>query len=282
MKISLYRENIMKILQKSFQFLILVLFTASVHAMPVKLKVMVKNVAPAGGVALTPVWVGFHDGSFDSYNRGEASSAGIEALAEDGNTDPISASFSLSGGNDGVVLGGGNPPLIFPGTTGQAMLMVDSGNRYFSYASMVLASSDYFVGNDNPLEHDISSLLDGTVNKISFFIGQSGSVNDAGTEVNDFNTSAGNPIFSGLPVGQTDAGQGADENAVIKIVDNAYDGFLHIPDGFDLSPLDFNQYSNGIAEVTITAVPLPAALPLTLTGLTMLFGMKSFRRKALM
>ncbi len=279
MKMSLFRENIMKILRKSFQFLILVLFAASVNAVPVKLKVMAKNIAPSGGVALTPVWVGFHDGGFDSYNRGEASSAAIEALAEDGNTNPISSDFSASGGNDGVVLGGGSPPLIFPGTTGQAMLMVDSSNRYFSYASMVLASSDYFIGNDNPLEHDISSLLDGTVNEISFFIGQPGSVNDAGTEINDFNTSAGNPIFSGLPDGQTGAGQGGDQNGVITIVDDAYGNFLNIPNGFDLNPLDFNQYSNGIAEVTITAVPLPAALPMSLAGLTMLFGMKNFRRK---
>jgi len=269
----------MKILRKSFQFLILVLFAASVTAVPVKLKVMVKNIAPSGGVTLTPVWVGFHDGSFDSYNRGDASSAAIEALAEDGNTNPISSDFLASGGNDGVVLGGGSPPLIFPGTTGQAMLMVDSSNRYFSYASMVLASSDYFIGNDDPLEHDITSLLDGTVNKISFFIGQPGSVNDAGTEINNFVTSAGNPVFFDFPAGQTAPDQGADQNGLIEVVNNAYEKFLNIPNGFNLSPVDFNQYNQGIAEVTITAVPLPAALPMSLAGLTMLFGMKNFRRK---
>ena len=33
-----------------------------------EIQVTVTNNAPAGGAYLTPVWLGFHDGSFDSYN----------------------------------------------------------------------------------------------------------------------------------------------------------------------------------------------------------------------
>ena len=260
---------------------ILLLSAASANATPVKLKVMVTNNAPTQGVSLTPVWIGFHDGSFDSYNGGEASSSALEALAEDGNTVPISADFSaISGGAQGVVFGN-EPPLIMPGKSGQAMLTVDNGgsNRYFSYASMVLASSDYFVANGDPLKHDISSLLDGSVNEISFLIGLPGEVNDAGTEVNDFNTSAGNGLFDDLPAGQTAPGEGVDENGVVTIVENPYAEFLNVPEGFDLSALDFNQYPNGIAKVTISAVPVPAALPLAVSGFSLLFGMARLRRK---
>ncbi len=270
----------MKQFHKYFQLLILMFASASVNAVPVKLKIMVNNIAPAGGVALTPVWVGFHDGNFDGFNSGEKASSALEALAEDGNTDLISSAFSTASGSDSVVLGNGNPPLIFSGTSGQAMLTVDSSNRYFSYASMVLASSDYFIGNDNPLEHDVSPLLNGTVNKISFFVGQSDAVYDAGTEVNDFNTSAGNPIFSGLPVGQSVPGEGVDQNGVVSAIDDPYGDFANVPAGFDLTLLNFNQYPNGIAEITITAVPLPAALPLTITGLTLLFGISRYRRQS--
>jgi hypothetical protein len=273
----------MKIFNKFPQFSIILLLvgTASVNATPVKLKVMVTNNAPTQGVSLTPVWVGFHDGSFDSYNGGEASSSALEALAEDGNTDPISTDFSATpGGVQGVVFGK-EPPLVMPGKSGQTMLTVenDGSNRYFSYASMVLASSDYFIANGDPLKYDISSLLDGSVNEISFLIGLPGEVNDAGTEVNDFNTSAGNGLFDGLPAGQTAPGEGVDENGVVTIVENPYAEFLNVPEGFDLSALDFNQYPNGIAQVTISAVPVPAALPLAVSGFSLLFGMSRLRRK---
>lgn len=273
----------MKIFQKIPQLFLflLVVVTTSTNVSAVTLKVMVNNLAPSGGVSLTPVWIGFHDGSFDSYNGGEASSAALEALAEDGDTGPISTAFaSTPGGVDGAIFGD-NPPLIQPGTSGQAMFTVDNGasNRYFSYASMVLASSDYFVANGNPLAHDISSLLNGSVNEISFFIGVPGTVNDAGTEVNDFNTSAGNPLFPGLPAGQGAAGEGADEGGVITNVADPYANFLNTPAGFDLTGLDFNQYTNGIARVTISAVPIPGALPLAATGFSLLFGLGRLRQK---
>ena len=34
--------------------------------------VTIENLAPANGGFLTPVWVGFHDGGFDLYDRGAA------------------------------------------------------------------------------------------------------------------------------------------------------------------------------------------------------------------
>ena len=47
--------------------------------------VKITNVAPnPGGTCQTDVWVGIHDGSFDTYNRGEPAAEFLERLAEDG------------------------------------------------------------------------------------------------------------------------------------------------------------------------------------------------------
>jgi len=59
--------------------------------------VTVENLAPSNGTFITPVWFGFHDGSFDLFNVSEAASPELERLAEDGQIDPLSMSF-LGGG----------------------------------------------------------------------------------------------------------------------------------------------------------------------------------------
>ncbi len=47
------------------------------------IRIVATNTSDQGGTFLTPFWFAAHDGSFDLYNRGEAASAGLEALAED-------------------------------------------------------------------------------------------------------------------------------------------------------------------------------------------------------
>lgn len=51
-----------------------------------QLQITVENLAPSQGIDLAPVWFGFHDGSFDFFNVGEASSEAFEFLIEDGLT----------------------------------------------------------------------------------------------------------------------------------------------------------------------------------------------------
>lgn len=250
------------------------------------LKVEVENLSPLGGVALTPVWVGFHDGSFDSYNGGLSSQRGLEQIAEDGDATTISQDFlnnltyiddngtpgdpsdDISGifvsnqvGTrvDGSI--GGSP--IAPGTSVMNLFKItpDDSNRYFSYVSMVLPTSDYYVANGNPLAHSLTTLLTGEETSISFEIGLPGTVDDAGTEINDFDTSAGNGLF-GIPGGQTGGNQGADENGVNTTVNDPFANFLNRPANFeiDFANLDFNDanlYPNGIARVTITRVSVP-------------------------
>ena len=38
----------------------------------VNIRVSIENISPSNGVAITPVWVGFHDGTFDSYDGGSS------------------------------------------------------------------------------------------------------------------------------------------------------------------------------------------------------------------
>ena len=61
---------------------------------PVSVSVRVENVAPDSGVAITPVWAGFHSGSFDSYNGGLLSLEGLERISEDGDTSLITEQFN--------------------------------------------------------------------------------------------------------------------------------------------------------------------------------------------
>ena len=261
---------------------VLALSAATATAAPVQVEVTVTSNVPAGGVAITPVWVGFHNGSFDSYDGGAAAASSLEALAELGMTGPISDVFAgtlvgdaIDGRVQGAIADGG--PIFSGGSPSAIFTLDDSGaNNYFSYASMVLPSNDFFIANGNPLAHDISSLLNGTVNTISFNVGLPGTVNDAGTEVNDFAFSPNPPPF-GIPAG--DAPGGVAENGVItNVVGDPFAGFGSLP-GSDLSALNFNDaalYPNGIATITFNVVPapvpVPAALPLALSAIGGLFA----------
>lgn len=258
-------------------------------AAPVKVQVTVTSNVPVGGVALTPVWVGFHNGSFDSYDGGSPAAGALESLAELGMTGPISDVFAgtlvgdpIEGRVQGTIADGG--PIFDGGAPSMTFTLDDSGaNNYFSYASMVLPSNDFFIANGNPTAHDLSSLLNGSVNTISFNVGNVGTINDAGTEVNDFAFSPNPPPF-GLPEGN--APGGVDENGVItNVVGDPFAGFANIPGGFDTSILNFNDaalYANGLATITFNVVPapvpVPAALPLAISALGGMFGFMRRRK----
>ena len=86
--------------------------------------VTIENRVPANGTFQTPVWIGFHDGGFDSYDIGTLASTlpmpgsdAIERIAEDGNPGPISAGFSavVPGGFQSVMASNGPIPPLAPG-----------------------------------------------------------------------------------------------------------------------------------------------------------------------
>ncbi|MBN8247665.1 MAG: spondin domain-containing protein [Verrucomicrobia bacterium] len=87
----------------------LAVLAATTPALAISVQVTIENLAPANETFLTPVWGGFHDGSFDLYNSGEAASMALERIAEDGNTAPLNAAFlaAMPSGVDGVIANGG-------------------------------------------------------------------------------------------------------------------------------------------------------------------------------
>lgn len=312
--------------------------------------VTIENMAPENGVVLTPVWVGFHNGSFDSYNAGLTALEGLERVAEDGDNVLISKQFLDFNPSRGgyTYVDNSNPAKpksklvrtgdlndqfrqdatltsetgpVQPGQVAMSSfeLRNDGSNDFFSYASMVLPTNDFFVANGNQLAHDISPILGSEGGEISFFIGTPNQgTNDAGTEAETFNFSAGNALFPGrnLPPGQTRPNQGPrTKNPIASVVGDPFTNFqlisfrdqirlrfftrsinrlirffsrfsfirgvdalierleqaiadLEASVTIDVDGFDFNQYENGIARVTITAVPVPDVGFATMVPLT--------------
>lgn len=265
-------------------------FVATASAVGPEVRVSITNNSPQGGAYITPVWIGFHNGSFDSYNSGLSSQAGLERIAEDGNMDQISDDFGM--GMTYIDNSGGSPVSatvassqagderqqgalgagpLGPGASASAEFSLTASlNRFLSYASMVLPTSDYLVANGDPIGLDLQPLYGASPGtSVSFTIG--GSVNDAGTEVNDFATSAGNPLYAGLPAGQSGQNEGADENGVVAAVFDPFADFLNRPANFDtdFSAVDFSDralYPDGIATITVTVIPEPSSMALVAMG----------------
>lgn len=153
------------------------------------LKITVDNLAPENGTLLTPAWFGFHDGNFDLYDRNEPITPGLERLVEDGNVEPLNAEFLASGAGtaQGAIAGLDlTPGPIDSGESASFTIDLDGSlpsSQYFSYASMVIPSNDFFIANGNPLAHRI---FDDAGNFLGAdFLVAGSEVLDGGTEVND-------------------------------------------------------------------------------------------------
>jgi Ca2+-binding RTX toxin-like protein len=183
--------------------------------MQTKLTIEIENLAPTKGTLLTPVWFGFHNGMFDTYDRGRPASLGVERIAEDGTVSVIGNEFRQSG--FGTVAGAVTGPLvgapgpIDPGETGSFTVTLDASNpnsRYFNYASMVLPSNDFFIANGNERAHEIFDAKGNFLGADFTVLGSQ--VLDAGTEVND--EIPANTAFFGQSVPNT----GTVENGVVR------------------------------------------------------------------
>lgn len=257
---------------------------SAAHAAPVT--VTVESLEPSGGLYFTPMWVGFHDGTFDTFTAGNmlTPGGGMEQLAEDGATGPLSTEFSnspagMGGGiDDTITAPAGFPgaPVFDPGDSASMNYNLDpTDNRYFSFASMIIPSNDAFIGNDNPM---MFSLFDGGGNftgpLVITITGQM--VWDAGTEANT--------ELEAAFINQTGPGNGtvtADPVALhpgfIDSVGNPGGTPIILggmtPAGTTIDPIagDFTQSGHQIARITIT--PEPTA------GLMMLPALLALRRR---
>lgn len=181
---------------------------------PTGVTVIIENRAPANGTWLTPSWVAFHDGTFDTHTLSVAASAELERLAEDGDTGPMSLLFATGGAGtiQATIAHDGPMPQLAPGESMTMRFTIDgsvSENQYLSYASMVIPSNDAFVANDSPSAHRI---FDGSGNFLgAYFTIYGTDVKDAGTEVND--ELPQNTAF----FGQSSPNTGVDENGVVHM-----------------------------------------------------------------
>ncbi|WP_414552018.1 spondin domain-containing protein [Anabaena sp. CCY 0017] len=254
--------------------------TMATAATAANLKVTVENLAPANGLVVTPLWVGFHDGSFNIFNLDEPASISLERLAEDGTTAPIANTFLSSGSGlvEGTILGPGispnSPPVIPPGTTTTRTFKVDGSlatSRYFSYATMIVPSNDAFIANENPLAFQIFDNLGKFIG--ADFIVSGNRIWDAGTEVNDEI-----PINTAL-LGQTQPNTGVTENGVVR----QHPGF--IPGGNILTAFpnaDFTTPDYQVVRIRVEKVPEPAStIGLLLVGSLLWVG-QSFTKQSML
>lgn len=153
------------------------------HADPVQIQVTVENLAPSNSITFAPLRVGFHRGIYDAFDQGEAPTEAIISIAEGGSG---SAWFPAFGAADptatlGTVVSDPAGPLL-PGASASAVFTVDPAtNRFFTFASMVVPSNDYFIGNDSATQYQ---LLDESGNLLIDSITQRGrDIWDAGSEV---------------------------------------------------------------------------------------------------
>jgi hypothetical protein len=252
-----------------FSAVLLILGAAPSWAAP--FRVSITNLAANGGTFLTPVFVGFHNGTFDIYDNGSAASSALERIAEDGTTAPLSAAFLGSGA--GTIQGtlGGAP--IAPGSTVSFdfdLNPLSASNRYFSWASMIIPSNDAFVANGNPLAFELFDIT-GNFMAINRII-TGAMVLDAGTEVND-EVPANTAFF-----GQAAPNTGTAQNGVI----GTHPGFLAAAPGNILGSAmfangDFKVSGYNIALITIEAVPEPSTSALAGLGMAALLWLRRRR-----
>lgn len=99
--------NVLRPIIRSIGLAVLALGAQAAHAGS-DVTLTFTNLAPSGGVGVAPLWVGFHNGSFDTFNVGAGASAALEHAAEDGNGSFLNSSFSnqVAGGVSTILPGG--------------------------------------------------------------------------------------------------------------------------------------------------------------------------------
>lgn len=249
----------------------------SAHAQLVK--VTVQNLSPTSPTGLYhgPMWLGFHDGSFDVFETGHAASPAIERLAELGDSSLLDAAFvaSMPTGRS-VVLnhpGGPGPGLFTPGSSNSVVLHLDAWQqRYLSFGAMIVPSNDTFVANANPTAF---ALFDGS----GHFLGRQ-SWTLIGTNAWDSGTEVNSPTDGAAFVAGVDAMLGAVEGGVIHgqpatDLDNVIG--LMTPAGTTIG-----QALGGdpLLRISVTPVPEPGTYGI-LAGLLLLAGVGWRRWRAM-
>ena len=245
----------------------------------VEVKVTVENLTDTGGVFLTPLWVGFHDGSFDSYDTGAPASPGLERIAEDGDASVLSGEFIAAAPNglDGVILnpeGFAGAPVYEPGSVSTQVFDVDPQTQnYFSYATMIIPSNDAFVANANPTAHQLFDSNGEFTGPVSFIVFGT-QARDAGTEENTemdaafLNQSAGDTGVTTTDVVSVHPGFNGSVGNPNGTPVNILGGTAASGDVIDTVAGDFSRSNYQIMRVTISENTVPVRVSIKNTAET--------------
>lgn len=185
-----------------------------------ELRVTVRNTSEDGGTFLTPTYVGFHDGSFDIFEAGQAASAGLEMLAEDGGAGGLTAErLAADADSQGVLVTGAAGPIATQEFTSARITVDGASNGFASLAAMLLPSNDAFIGTDDAIKLFSGNGQFRGEQTITF---SGDDVYDAGTEVNT--------ELDAAFINQTGPNTGEDENGVVRPHDG-FNGSVGNPEG---------------------------------------------------
>ena len=97
--------------------------SATTSAAQLNILVKVENLAPANSISFAPLHVGFNNGTFDSFNNGQAATAAIISVAEGGSGSAWQPAFAAA---DPSATRGTIGGLLQPGQTSSFSFLVDS------------------------------------------------------------------------------------------------------------------------------------------------------------
>jgi hypothetical protein len=159
----------------------LALAAAASTAAAAQLTVTVQNLAAPDSISFAPLHFGVHAGAFDAFDNGEAADAAIVSVAEGGAGGAWQAAFAAA---EPAAARGTVGGLLLPGLSRSLRIDADApANPYFTFATMVVPSNDFFIGNDSPTAYRI---FDASGKLLLTRIDQlAGAIWDAGSELFD-------------------------------------------------------------------------------------------------
>ena len=227
--------------------------SATTSAAQLNILVKVENLAPANSISFAPLHVGFNNGTFDSFNNGQAATAAIISVAEGGSGSAWQPAFAAA---DPSATRGTIGGLLQPGQTSSFSFLVDTAlNRFFTFASMVVPSNDFFIGNDSPTQYQLFDAFGTLV--IGSIVQKASDIWDAGSELFD-------PAAAAF-VGNNDLR--TDQNGDVSFNFAELAGF----DGLTTATgYVFNSAltaDTDVYRITLQAVPEPETIALMVAGL---------------
>ena len=124
------------------------LASGAASAAQMQVTVTIDNLAPSNSVVFVPLHLGFDSGVFVAFDIDQSATPAIISVAEGGSGSAWLPAFAAA--DPGATIGTIGAPLM-PGMSRSMTFTVDTAaNRFFSFASMVVPSNDFFIGNDSP------------------------------------------------------------------------------------------------------------------------------------